>query len=132
MNRHRHLIEQIRANGRYPTSQEAESVLAAVLSVLGGQLTGDERSALAAVLPECDRALFVSQIPIPEAVTGAGFVEVVARTLGTTHATARWDTSSVLAALADLAGDRLTDRVLAHLPSGYALLFGRADLAAAA
>ncbi|GAA3042767.1 hypothetical protein GCM10020229_62440 [Kitasatospora albolonga] len=129
---HRRLIEQIRANGHHTTDQETESVLAAVLTALGGQLAGDERCALAAVLPEQDRALFAAQIPAPEAVAGPAFVEAVARTLNTTLATARWDTTAVLAALADLAGEQLTDRLLAHLPRGYALLFGRADLAAAA
>lgn len=35
-------------------------------------------------------------------VTGPAFVEAVAHTLNTTLAIARWDTSAVLAALADL------------------------------
>ncbi|MFB8243334.1 hypothetical protein ACFC58_43060 [Kitasatospora purpeofusca] len=39
---------------------------------------------------------------------------------------------AVLSALTTHTDDHLTDRLLAHLPRGYALLFGRADLAAAA
>ncbi|MFB9371554.1 DUF2267 domain-containing protein [Kitasatospora sp. NPDC001664] len=131
MTRHRRLIQRIRVTGRYPSDQEAESALAAVLSVLGGQLTGDERCALAAALPESDRAQFAARIPLPEPVAGPAFVESVARILNTTVASARWDASAVLSALTDLAGDQLTDRLLAQLPGGYALLFGRADLAAA-
>ncbi|MFC7185052.1 DUF2267 domain-containing protein, partial [Kitasatospora paranensis] len=69
---------------------------------------------------------------LPEPVPAPAFVEAVARNLGTSLPAARWDTSSVLAALTDLAGAPLTDRLLAHLPRGYALLFGRADLTVAA
>lgn len=53
---------------------------------------------------------------------------VAARTEGATPATARWDVSSVLSVLPALVGDELVDRVLAQLPSGYALLFGKAEL----
>ncbi|MQS14857.1 DUF2267 domain-containing protein [Streptomyces kaniharaensis] len=132
MTRHRRLIQQVRRLGRYPSDEEAERVLDTVLAVLGSQLTGDERCELAAVLPERARAVFASQVPLPEPVAAPAFVEAVARGLNTSLTSARWDASSVLAALASLGGERLTDRVLNHLPRGYALLFGRADLAATA
>lgn len=132
MTRHHRLIQQVRTLGRYPGDDEAERVLNAVVALLGSQLTGDERCDLAAVLPERVRAVFASQIPLPDPVSAPAFVEAVADALGTTLAAARWDTSSVLAALADLAGDHLTDRILGHLPHGWALLFGRADLTATA
>ncbi|SOB81366.1 DUF2267 domain-containing protein [Streptomyces sp. 1331.2] len=131
MTRHRRPIQQVRTLGRYPSEEEAERVLDAVLAVLGSQLTGDERCDLATALPGQARATFAFQIPLPEPVA-APFVEAVARTLNTSLTAARWNASSVLAALADLAGERLTDRLLAHLPRGYALLFGRADLTTAA
>ncbi|WP_234042212.1 DUF2267 domain-containing protein [Streptomyces marianii] len=57
------------------------------------------------------------------------FVKDLAARTGGTPATARWDAGSVLHVVAGLAGPRLLDRVLAALPSGYALLFGRAELA---
>ncbi|MFI6847744.1 DUF2267 domain-containing protein [Kitasatospora sp. NBC_00085] len=132
MSRHRLLLQQIRALGRYTSDEEAERVLAVVLTVLGSQLTGEERCDLAAALPEPDRAVFAAQVPLPAPVAAPAFVEAVAHALNTTLAGARWDTSSVLTALADLAGRPAADRVLAGLPRGYALLFGRADLAAAA
>ncbi|CAM5662078.1 DUF2267 domain-containing protein [Kitasatospora aureofaciens] len=128
MTRHRRLIQQVRTLGRYPGEEEAERVLDAVLALLGSQLTGDERCELASVLPERARAVFSSQIPLPAPVGAPAFVEALADVLGTSLTAARWDASSVLAALSDLAGDRLTDRVLAQLPHGWALLFGRADL----
>ncbi|WP_199846879.1 DUF2267 domain-containing protein [Kitasatospora fiedleri] len=131
MTRYRHLLQQVRDFGRYSSDEEAERVLDAVLSVLGSQLTGDERRDLAAVLPERARAVLTAQIPLPRPVAAPAFVETLAHTLGTSLTTARWDASSVLAALTTLTDAPLTDRLLAHLPRGYALLFGRADLAAA-
>ncbi|MFI8456940.1 DUF2267 domain-containing protein [Kitasatospora sp. NPDC085464] len=132
MTRYRLLLRQVRDLGRYTSDQEAERVLTAVLAVLGSQLTGDERCDLARALPERARTVFAGQIPLPRPVAAPALVEAVARTLNTSLAGARWDVSSVLAALVTLAGDDLTDRILAHLPRGYALLFGRADLATAA
>ncbi|MFF8775514.1 DUF2267 domain-containing protein [Kitasatospora sp. NPDC015120] len=132
MTRYRHLLQQVRTLGRYPTDEEAERVLTAVLALLGSQLTGDERCDLAVALPERARAVFAAQLPLPAPVTAPAFVESLAHTLGTSLTAARWDASSVLAALTTLTGDHLTDRLLAHLPRGYALLFGRADLAAVA
>ncbi|MFD7987730.1 DUF2267 domain-containing protein [Kitasatospora indigofera] len=132
MTRYRHLLQQVRNLGRYPTDEEAGRVLDAVVALLGSQLTGDERCDLAAALPERARAVFAAQIPLPRPVTAPAFVESLAHTLGTSLTAARWDASSVLAALTTLTDDTLTDRLLAHLPRGYALLFGRADLAAAA
>ncbi|WP_371502890.1 DUF2267 domain-containing protein [Kitasatospora sp. NBC_00374] len=132
MTRYRLLLQQVRTLGRYTSDEEAERVLHAVLAALGSQLTGEERCDLAAALPERVCAVFASQIPLPEPVAAPAFVEAVARTLNTSLTGARWDVSSVLAALTDLVGDRLTDRLLTHLPRGYALLFGRADLTIAA
>ncbi|MFF2121270.1 DUF2267 domain-containing protein [Kitasatospora sp. NPDC058184] len=132
MTRYRHLLQQVRDLGRYPTDEEAERALDAVLTLLGSQLTGDERCDLAAVLPERARAVLAAQIPLPSPVTAPAFVESLAHTLGTSLTAARWDASSVLAALTTLTDDNLTDRLLTHLPRGYALLFGRADLAAVA
>ncbi|MEE1783811.1 DUF2267 domain-containing protein [Streptomyces sp. SP17BM10] len=131
MTRHS-LVQHVRELGRYSSDQEAEQVLETVLGILGSQLTGEERCALAAALPEHARAAFVAPIPLDRPVTAPAFAEAVARTLHTTLAGARWDASCVLTALADLAGNQLTDRLLAYLPRGYALLFGRADLTPAA
>lgn len=74
-------------------------------------------------------------IPHTQPLTAPGFVEAVATHLATTTPTARWHTSTALTALtalADLTGPGPTDRLLAALPNGYALLFGRAQLATAA
>ncbi|GAA1502099.1 hypothetical protein GCM10009760_64860 [Kitasatospora kazusensis] len=127
-----HLLQQVRDLGRYATDHEAERVLHAVLAALGGQLIGEERCDLAAALPEPARTTFASQIPLTQPLDAHTFVDTIATTLGTTTEAARWDTGAVLAALTSLAGEPLTCRVLTQLPHGYALLYGRADLTAAA
>lgn len=128
----RELVDAVRESGQYPTRAEAESVTRVVLSALGGHVVGDERVDLARALPEEAARVIASQIPAPRSLTAAEFVDsVAARTEGATPATARWDVSSVLSVLPPLVGDALVTRVLAQLPPGYALLFGRAELAPA-
>ena len=126
------LIEEVRQSGQYPTTSEAERVTRIVLSALGGHVTGDERVDLARALPERAARLIAAQIPAIRPLTAAEFVDAVAtRIEGATPATARWDVSSVLSVLPKRVGDDLVDRILSQLPSGYALLFGRAELAPA-
>ncbi|WP_255949702.1 DUF2267 domain-containing protein [Streptomyces odontomachi] len=127
-----HLLERVRYDGAYPTRQRAEEVVRAVLTALGGQLADEDRLALAACLPaEAARAI-TSQPSDPEVLNGWGFVNELAARTGGTPATTRWDTGAVLTTVAHLAGDALLDRILTRLPSGYALLFGRAELTQAA
>jgi uncharacterized protein (DUF2267 family) len=123
------LIEAVRDAGEYPTTAEAERVIRIVLSALGGHVVGDERVDLARALPEEAARVIASQIPATRPLTAAEFVDsIAARIPGATPATARWDVSSVLSVLPRLVGDDLVDRILAQLPSGYALLFGRVEL----
>ncbi len=123
------LIEAVRETGLYPTRTKAEQVTRTVLAALGTHVTGDERVDLARALPGEAARLIAAQIPATHRLTAARFVdEVASRTPGATSATARWDVSSVLGALSPLIGDDLVTRILAQLPAGYALLFGRADL----
>ncbi|MCK1819575.1 DUF2267 domain-containing protein [Streptomyces sp. XM83C] len=125
------LVESVREAGQYPTTREAERITRIVLSALGGQVIGDERVALARALPEEAARVIASQIPATRRLTAPEFVDSVAtRIEGATPATARWDVSSVLSVLPPLIGEALTTRILNDLPTGYALLFGRADLAA--
>ncbi|MFD7602260.1 DUF2267 domain-containing protein [Streptomyces mirabilis] len=126
------MLERVRYEGAYPTREQAEDVTHAVLGALGRQLTGDERVDLAACLPTEAALVFTSQIPDLQPLTGWGFVKDLATRTGTTPAVARWDTGAVLAVLGHLAGPGLLDRILTQLPSGYALLFGRAELTQAA
>ncbi|GGT85902.1 MULTISPECIES: DUF2267 domain-containing protein [Streptomyces] len=126
------MLERVRYEGAYPTRERAEDTVLAVLAALGRQITGEERVDLAARLPVEAAHALASQIPAIEPLTGWGFVKDLAGRIGGTPATARWDTGAVLNVVADLAGPDLLDRVLAQLPPGYGLLFGRAELARAA
>ncbi|MEU0742536.1 DUF2267 domain-containing protein [Streptomyces sp. NPDC006134] len=126
------MVEEVRAAGQYATRAEAERVTRIVLSALGGHVIGDERVDLAQALPEEAARVVASQIPATRPLTASEFVDsVAARIEGSTPATARWDVSSVLSVLPPLVGDDLITRILAQLPPGYALLFGRADLSPA-
>jgi uncharacterized protein (DUF2267 family) len=126
------LVEAVRDAGQYATTAEAARVIRIVLSALGGHVTGEERVDLARSLPEEAARLIASQVPVTRPLTAAEFVDHVAtRIEGATQATARWDASSVLSVLPRTVGTELTDRVLAQLPPGYALLFGLPELAPA-
>ncbi|WP_327730834.1 DUF2267 domain-containing protein [Streptomyces sp. NBC_00487] len=126
------MLERVRYEGAYPTRARAEEAVRTVLAAFGRQLTGDERVDLAARLPYEAAAVLTSEIPTTEPLTGWGFVKDLASRTGATAATTRWDTGTVLRIVAQLAGEDLLDRVLAQLPSGHALLFGRAELTQAA
>jgi uncharacterized protein (DUF2267 family) len=136
------MLEKVRHDGAYPTREHAEAVVRAVLAALGRQLNGADRAELAACLPAPAARLLTGRVTADDAtvtaddatpvaagaMTGRAFVADLARRTGTTPAVARWDTGSVLAAVAALAGTPLVNRLLAHLPAGYALLFGRPEL----
>ncbi|GAA2069659.1 hypothetical protein GCM10009801_19670 [Streptomyces albiaxialis] len=126
------MLERVRYDGAYPTREKAEEVTTAVLTALGRRLTGEERVGLAARLPVEAARLFVSSAPEADRLTGWAFVKDLASRTGGTLATTRWDVGSVLGAVAQLAGPELLDRILAQLPSGYAILFGRPELTQAA
>ncbi|WP_189177653.1 DUF2267 domain-containing protein [Streptomyces lasiicapitis] len=126
------MLEKVRYEGAYPTREKADEAVRLVLSGLGRQLTGDERVDLAARLPwEAARGL-TAQIPDTRQLTGWAFVKDLAARTNASLATTRWDTGSVFAAVAAHAGPDLLTRILHQLPTGYALLFGRAELTQAA
>ncbi|MFJ5833856.1 DUF2267 domain-containing protein [Streptomyces sp. NPDC093089] len=126
------MLEKVRYEGAYPTRERADEAVRMVLGGLGRQLTGDERVDLAACLPlEAARAL-TAQVPDLEPLTGWAFVKDLAARSGASPAATRWDTGSVFAAVAAHAGPDLVTRILNRLPTGYALLFGRAELVSAA
>ncbi|MCN9244959.1 DUF2267 domain-containing protein [Streptomyces sp. RY43-2] len=126
------MLEKVRYEGAYPTRERAEEAVRLVLAGLGRQLTGDERVELAARLPLESAQILAAQIPDTQPLTGWAFVKDLAARTGAPLATTRWDTGSVLCTIAALAGPDLVTRILRQLPSGYALLFGRAELIPAA
>ncbi|MEU6325344.1 DUF2267 domain-containing protein [Streptomyces sp. NPDC047009] len=125
------MLEKVRSEGAYPTRERAEEAVRLVLAGLGRRLTGDERIELATRLPFEAARILTAQIPDTQPLTGWAFVKDLAARTGSTLAT-RWDTGSVLCTVAVLAGPDLLPRILHQLPSGYALLFCRAELTPAA
>ncbi|MEU9731791.1 DUF2267 domain-containing protein [Streptomyces sp. NPDC048002] len=122
------MLDKVRYEGAYPTRERADEAVRLVLSGLGRQVTGDERVDLAACLPlEAARTL-TAQFPDLQPLSGWEFVRDLAARTGASLATTRWDTGAVLSAVAAHAGPHLTTRILRQLPTGWALLFGRAEL----
>ncbi|MER5208309.1 DUF2267 domain-containing protein [Streptomyces sp. NPDC002825] len=126
------MLEKVRYEGAYPTREKADEAIRLVLSGLGRALTGDERVDLAARLPLEAARVLTAQIPDMQPLTGWAFVKDLAARTGASLATTRWDTGSVFSAVAACAGPDLITRILHQLPTGYALLFGRAELSRAA
>ncbi|WP_407700421.1 DUF2267 domain-containing protein [Streptomyces beihaiensis] len=126
------MLDKVRYEGAYPTRERAEEAVRQALAGLGRQLTGDERVDLAARLPLEAARILTAQIPDTQPLRGWAFVKDLAARTGASLATTRWDTGSVFCAVAAYAGPELLTRILQQLPSGYALLFGRAELAPAA
>ncbi|MET9800409.1 DUF2267 domain-containing protein [Streptomyces sp. NPDC006368] len=123
-------LTQVQERGQYTTTSEAERVTRAVLAALGAHLVGAERKELADRLPAPRRPLLLDPLPATTPLSPPDFVETVALLIeGATPDTARWDTSAVLSTLADQIHEDLLRRILTQLPPGYALLFGRAELA---
>jgi uncharacterized protein (DUF2267 family) len=126
------MLERVRYEGAYPTREKAEETVRLVLSGLGRQLTGDERVELAARLPVEAARILTAQIPDTQPLGGWAFVKDLAARTGASLGATRWDTGSVFSTVAAYAGPDLITRILRQLPSGYALLFGRAELTQAA
>ncbi|ARX89439.1 MULTISPECIES: DUF2267 domain-containing protein [Streptomyces] len=126
------MLEKVRYEGAYPTRERAEEAVREVLAGLGRQLTGDERVDLARCLPLEAARVLTAQIPDTQPLTGRDFVKDLATRSGASLATTRWDIGSVFAAVTAHAGPHLITRILRRLPTGYALLFGQADLTPAA
>lgn len=126
------MLEKVRYEGAYPTRERAEEVVRVVLAGLGRQLTGAERVDLTRCLPLEAARVLTAQVPDTRPLTGKDFIQDLATRSGASLATTRWDTGAVLADVAAHAGADLTSRILHQLPSGWALLFGRAELTPAA
>ncbi|WP_405979884.1 DUF2267 domain-containing protein [Streptomyces sp. NBC_00158] len=122
------MLERVRYEGAYPTRERAEEAVRNVLAALGRQLVGDERVDLAQCLPVEAALALTAQVPDTEQLTGWNFVKDLAARTDTSPAIARWDTGAVLAVVTRLTGPGLLDRILHQLPTGYALLFGQAEL----
>lgn len=122
-------LANVRERGSYADQTEAEKVTRIVLRVLSERLPIGQSAHLAAQLPgSLQDALPDGDQPAPSFGVEE-FVSRVADQLGTTPETAKWDASAVLTTVGEAVTGGELNQVLSVLPSGYAVLFGKPDLA---
>ncbi|TVL91283.1 DUF2267 domain-containing protein [Streptomyces sp. SAJ15] len=123
-------LARVRERGEYTGPEEAAQVTAAVLEVLASRITPGEAKDLASQLPH----------PLQEPLTRNGgrraehfgieeFYRRVAERTGARPRTALWDASAVLSTVADAVSGGELNQIISQLPSSYAVLFGKPDLA---
>ncbi|MET9710098.1 DUF2267 domain-containing protein [Nocardiopsis alba] len=123
-------LAEVRDVGEYEDQREAEQVTRAVFSVLAERLPGSTLDHLAAQIPEpLDEALDPGERPEAEPFGVEEFYGRVAEETGALPLTARRDSGAVLSTVAKAVSGGELNQVLSHLPSGYAVMFGKPDLA---
>ncbi|MCP9956671.1 DUF2267 domain-containing protein [Streptomyces sudanensis] len=130
--RYDEFLARVRERGEYHDQAEAAQITRAVLEVLGHRITPGEAADLAAQLPgdlgdvltaDADGGRPTERFGIEE------FHRRVAERTGARPRTAQWDASAVLSTLADAVSGGELNQIISQLPSSYAVLFGKADLA---
>jgi uncharacterized protein (DUF2267 family) len=123
-------VSVVRDRGEYGSAAEAATVAKSVLRVFAGRIDPGEADDLAAQLPApLDEAV---RSGTQDAADGYGveeFCRRIARRTGARPSTAEWDASAVLSTVADAITGGELNQLLTQLPSGYATLFGKTDLA---
>ncbi|MYS88608.1 MULTISPECIES: DUF2267 domain-containing protein [Streptomyces] len=123
-------LDRVSELGEYRSQDEAAEVTEAVLSVLAKRISPGEVDDLVSQLPgPLGQALADAKPQQAESFGIEEFYRRVAERIGARPRTAEWDASAVLTALAEAVSGGELNQILSRLPSGYALLFGKADLA---
>jgi len=123
-------LARVRERGEYHNQEEAADVSASVLQVLAQRISPGEVEDLASQLP--DPLGQVLHDALPQQARSFGIEEFYRRVAVRTGArprTAQWDASAVLTTVADAVTGGELNQIISQLPSGYAVLFGKADLA---
>lgn len=127
---HDEFVAAVRERGEYADRSEAEQVATWVLEVLARRLTRQEAGDIAAQLPAPLATALRRREDQPAETFGVDeFLLQVAERVGARPGTAEWDASAVMSTLADAVSGGQLDQLLALLPSGYAPLFGKPELA---
>jgi uncharacterized protein (DUF2267 family) len=123
-------VAAVRDRGEYPDRSQAEEVTTWVLEVLARRLTREEADDLAAQLPAPLAKALQRRDGQPAQTFGVEeFLRQVAERIGARPGTAEWDASAVLSTLAEAVSGGQLNQLLSQLPSGYAPLFGKPELA---
>ncbi|AEW92661.1 MULTISPECIES: DUF2267 domain-containing protein [Streptomycetaceae] len=120
-------LAAVRERGHYDRA-EAERVTTAVVGTLGDRLAPGTAGNLADQLPAELSETLNDARALPRDWGVREFVHHVAETTGDDERTAEAHTRTVLSVLAQQIGGGELDKTLSQLPSGYADLFGVAEL----
>lgn len=128
--RYDEFLAEVREVGEYEDQREAEQVTRAVFSVLATRLPATTVDHLAAQLPEpLNEGLQPGDQLEAEPFGVEEFYSRVAEETGARPLTARQDAGAVLSTLARAVSGGELNQILSHLPSGYAVMFGKPELA---
>ena len=123
-------LARVRERGEYTSQDEAHQITEQVLDVLSERISPGEVKDLASQLPTpFGQALTVVEREQAENFGIEEFYRRVAERTGARPRTAQWDASAVLSTVADAVSGGELNQVISQLPSSYAVLFGKADLA---
>ncbi|MCP8708022.1 DUF2267 domain-containing protein [Streptomyces thermocarboxydus] len=123
-------LARVRERGEYKDNDEAAHVTNAVLEVLAQRISPGEVRDLASQLP--GPLGQVLEDAAPQQARSFGIEEFLRRVAERTDArprTAEWDAGAVLSTLGDAVTGGELNQIISQLPSSYAALFGKADLA---
>ncbi|MGA5796049.1 DUF2267 domain-containing protein [Streptomyces cellulosae] len=123
-------LARVRERGEYKDNDEAAHVTNAVLEVLAQRISPGEVRDLASQLPGRLGQVLVNAAPQQARSFGIEeFLRRVAERTGARPRTAEWDAGAVLSTLGDAVTGGELNQIISQLPSSYAALFGKADLA---
>ncbi|MFD5266288.1 DUF2267 domain-containing protein [Streptomyces sp. NPDC058335] len=123
-------LARVRERGEYHSQDEARQITEQVLDVLSERISPGEVKDLASQLPApFGQALTAVEREQAENFGIEEFYRRVAERTGARPRTAQWDASAVLSTVADAVSGGELNQVISQLPSSYALLFGKPDLA---
>ncbi|MDX3529370.1 DUF2267 domain-containing protein [Streptomyces sp. ID05-39B] len=123
-------LARVRERGEYTGQDEAQHIAEQVLDVLSERISPGEVKDLASQLPApLGQKLAAVERERAENFGIEEFYRRVAERTGARPRTAQWDASAVLCTVADAVSGGELNQVISQLPSSYAVLFGKADLA---
>ena len=127
--KYRDFLAKVQERGEYAHRSEAERAVESVLQLIGERLPGAECRHLASQLPaELKPLLLRAQVPA-QTMGAEQFVDRLSALTGASRESAKWDASAVLTTLAEAITGGQLNQVLSELPSGYAVYFGKPELA---
>ncbi|MFI5683096.1 DUF2267 domain-containing protein [Streptomyces sp. NPDC051636] len=123
-------LARVRERGEYTGRDEAQKIAEEVLGVLATRISPGEVEDLASQMPApLGQTLIGAKRQQAENFGIEEFYRRVAERTGARPRTAQWDASAVLSTVADAVSGGELNQVISQLPSSYAVLFGKADLA---